>query len=89
MESGFIDLHHIPGLITGLVPKKDSCTRNFFLKQNPSEANLTISDIKEMLQSESNDSLMSKLVHYAKNVSETNGYWNRAKDDLNAIITQI
>ena len=35
------------------------------------------------------DSLMSKLMHYAKNVSGTNAYWNRAKDDLKAIITQV
>ncbi|PFX26632.1 hypothetical protein AWC38_SpisGene8677 [Stylophora pistillata] len=62
---------------------------NFFLKQNPSEANLTIDDLKEMLHSQSYDSLMSKLVHYAKNVSRTNAYWNRAKDDLKAIITQV
>lgn len=32
---------------------------------------------------------MSKLMHYAKNVSGTNAYWNRAKDDLKAIITQV
>ena len=62
---------------------------NFFLKQNPSEANLTIDDLKEMLHSQSYDSLMSKLMHYAKNVSGTNAYWNRAKDDLKAIITQV
>ena len=47
---------------------------NFFLKQNQSEANLTISDLKEMLHSQSYDSLMSKLMHYAKNVSGTNAY---------------
>lgn len=64
---------------------------NFFLKQNPSEANLklTVDDLKEMLHSQSYDSLMSKLMHYAKNVSGTNAYWNRAKDDLKAIITQV
>lgn len=32
---------------------------------------------------------MSKLLHYAKNVSGTNAYWNRAKDDLKSIITQL
>ena len=57
--------------------------------QNPSEANLTIDDLKEMLHSQSYDSLTSKLLHYAKNVSATNAYWNRAKDDLKAIITQV
>ena len=62
---------------------------NFFLKQNPSEANLPIDDLKEMLHSQSYDSLMSKLMHYAKNVSGTTAYWNRAKDDLKATITQV
>ena len=62
---------------------------NFFLKQNPSEANLTINDLKGMLHSQSYDSLMSKLMQYAKNVSGTKAYWNRAKDDLKTIITQV
>ena len=55
---------------------------NFFLKQSPLEANLTINDLKEMLHSQSYDLLTSKLMHYAKNVSGTNAYWNCAKDDL-------
>ena len=42
-----------------------------------------------MLHSQSYNSLMSKLMHYAKNVSGTNAYWNHAKDDLKAIITQV
>ena len=66
MESGFIGLHHTPDLRTGLIiflPKNDSCTGNFFLKQNPSEANLTTSDLQEMLVSQSYDSRMSKLMH--------------------------
>ena len=31
---------------------------NFLLKQNPSEANLTLSDLREMLPSHSHDSLI-------------------------------
>ena len=62
---------------------------NFFLKQNPTEANLTIDDLKQMITSDSYESLISKLMHYAKNVSGTNAHWNRAKDDLKAIITQV
>ena len=42
-----------------------------------------------MLISNSYESLMSKLMHYAKNISGTNAYWNRAKNDLKAIITQV
>ena len=62
---------------------------NFFLKQNPTEANLTIEDLRQMITSHSYESLISKLMRYAKNVCGTNAYWNRAKDDLKAIITQV
>ena len=62
---------------------------SFFLKQNPTEANLTIDELKQMMMSDSYESLISKLMHYAKNVSGTNAYWNRAKDDLKAIITEV
>ena len=61
---------------------------SFFLKQNPSEANLTLDDLKQMLQSNSYDSFMSKLMHYAKNVTGTNAYWNKVRDNLKAIIQQ-
>ena len=61
---------------------------SYFLKQNPSEANLTLEELKEMLQSNTYSSLMSKLMHYAKNVTGTNAYWNKARDDLKAIINQ-
>lgn len=61
----------------------------FFLKQNPSDANLPFDELKDMLISNSYESLMSKLMHYAKNKSGTNAYWNRAKNDLKAIITQV
>ena len=48
-----------------------------------------MNDLKEMLHSQSHGSLRSKLMHYAKNVSGTNAYWNCAKDDLITIITQV
>ena len=59
------------------------------LKQNPSEASLTMDDLKEMLESNSYQTLMSKLMHYAKNVTGTNAYWSKAKDDLKTIISQV
>jgi len=62
---------------------------SFFLKQNPTEANLTIDELRQMIMSDSYESIISKLMHYAKNVSGNNAYWNRAKDDLKAIITQV
>ena len=62
---------------------------SFLLKQNPSEASLTMDDLKEMLESNSYQTLMSKLMHYAKNVTGTNAYWSKAKDDLKTIISQV
>lgn len=61
---------------------------SYFLKQNPAEAKLSIEDLRQMLQSNSYDTLMSKLMHYAKNVSGTNAYWNQARENLKAIINQ-
>ena len=58
---------------------------NFFLKQNPSEANLTLDDLKQVLQSNSYDSFMSKLMHYATGI---NAYWNKERDNLKEIIQQ-
>lgn len=58
------------------------------MRQNPSEANFTLEYLKEMLQTNSYHSLMSKLMHYAKNVTGTNAYWNQARDNLMAIINQ-
>ena len=46
-------------------------------------------DLKEMLESNSYQTLMSKLMHYAKNVTGTNAYWSKAKDDLKTIISQV
>ena len=63
--------------------------RKFFLKQNPGEANLTIEQLREMLQSGTYSAVMSKLMHYAKNVTGTNAYWNKVKQDLKSTITQV
>ena len=50
-----------------LYPKKILGQSRFFLKQNPTELNLTIDDLKQMIMSDSYESLTSKLMHYAKN----------------------
>ena len=59
-----------------------------FLKQNPSEASLSLDDLKQMLLSNTHDSLMSHIMHYAKNITRTYAYWNQARGDLKAIIHQ-
>ena len=62
---------------------------NFFLKQNPAEANLTVQELKDMLNSGDYQKVMSKLMYYAKDVSGLNAYWNQVRQDLKATISQI
>ena len=60
---------------------------SFCIKQNLGEANLSFTELKEMLSSGNYTQIMSKLMHYAKNVTGTNAYWNKEKRDLRATIT--
>ena len=53
---------------------------SIFLKQNPNEAHLTVEQLKKMLTTNSYSSLMSKLMHYAKNITGSTGYWQKSKD---------
>ena len=62
---------------------------SIFLKQNPGEAKLTVEQLQQMLKSNSYSTLMSKLMHYAKNITGSNSYWHKAKEDLRATIAQV
>ena len=62
---------------------------SIFLKQNPGESHMSVEELKEMLHSKSCSGVMSKLMHYAKNVTGSDAYWHKAKDDLKAIISQV
>ena len=55
---------------------------NILLKQNPGDAKLTVEQLQQMLQSNTYSTLMSKLMHYAKNVTGSNSYWHKAKEDF-------
>ena len=55
-----------------------------FMKQNPSEAHLTIEDLRNMVMNDSS-SFMSKLSRYVANITGSNAYWYTIKD-LKAII---
>ena len=59
---------------------------SFYLKQNPGEANLTLGELQEMI---SYNTVMKKLLRYAKNITGTNAYWNHAKEQLKATINQV
>ena len=60
-----------------------------FLKQNPSEAHLTIDELREMASSNNFVLFMSKMSRYVANIAGTNAYWHKMKEDLKAIVTSI
>lgn len=62
---------------------------SFFIKQNPGDAFLSLSDLQEMASHSTYSSLMTKLMRYAKNVCGTNSYWHEAKNQLKATINQV
>ena len=62
---------------------------SIFLKQNPGVSQLTVDQLQQMLASNTYSTLMSKLMHYAKNVTGSNSYWHKAKEDLRVTIVQV
>ena len=62
---------------------------NFYIKQNPSEALLSIHELRSMLQSGSYTQVMNKIIHYAKQITGTNAYRCQVKEQLKATLTQV
>ena len=60
-----------------------------FLKQNPGEAHLTIDELREMTANNDTTVFMSKVSRYVANISGTNGYWHKVREELKAIITTV
>ena len=60
-----------------------------FLKQNPGEAHLTIDELREMAASNNANLFMSKVSRYVGNISGPSSYWNRVREELKAIITNV
>ena len=60
-----------------------------FLKQNPGEAHLTIDELREMVATNNSATLMSKVSTYVGNIAGTNLYWNKVREELKAIITNV
>lgn len=57
-----------------------------FLKQNPGEQHLTVEQLRDMITNNSSDVLLSKLSRYIANITGSDAYWYRAKEELKAII---
>ena len=72
-----------------LIQETTSKSGKLFHQQNPGEANLTLEELHEMVSSGSYFKVVSKLMHYAKNVTGTNAYCNQTKEQLKATITQL
>ncbi|CAB4041007.1 ATP-dependent DNA helicase PIF1, partial [Paramuricea clavata] len=60
-----------------------------FLKQNPGEAHLTIDELREMAAGNNSAAFMSKISRYIGNISGSNAYWNKVREELKAIITNV
>ena len=95
MRNGVIGLQHTLDLLIGHSTcfRDIECLANIsqaiFLKKNPGESHVSVEELKEMLHSKSYSGVMSKLMHYAKNVTGSDAYWHKAKDELKAIISQV
>ena len=59
---------------------------SIFRKQNPGESHSSVEELKKMLLSNIYSEVVSKLMHCAENVTGSDAYWHKAKDDLNSII---
>ena len=57
-----------------------------FLKQNPGEAHLTAEELRQMTTSNNTSMFISKISRYLSNITGSNAYWHKAKEDLKAII---
>ncbi|CAH3134206.1 unnamed protein product [Porites lobata] len=57
-----------------------------FLKQNPGEAHLTAEELRQMATSNNTSMFISKISRYLSNITGSNAYWHKAKEDLKAII---
>ena len=59
-----------------------------FLKQNPGEAHLTV-ELQQMAADNNTNVFVSKLSRYLSNITGSNAYWHKAKEDLKAIISHV
>ena len=58
-----------------------------FLKQNPGEAHLTTEELQQMAFNNNANAFLSKISRYLSNITGSNAYWYKAKEDLKAIIS--
>ena len=59
---------------------------DMFLKQNPGEAHLTAEELRQMAANNNTSVFISKISRYLSNITGSNAYWHKAKEELKAII---
>jgi len=60
---------------------------NLFVKRNPGDLDFSYEDLNEMVYS-GNTSLVSKIFYYSRNLTGSNAYWNKVRQDIKSIIAQ-
>ena len=65
-------------------------TARVFVKQNPSDAALTVEELREMTKtSEKTPHFPNKVVHFGKSLHGTKQYWNMQKKNLFAMMEKV
>ena len=62
---------------------------NFYLKQNPGDANVTLEELQDMVRSGTHETVMKKLMRYSKNVSGTVEVYNQSRRSSNYFLYVI
>ncbi|RNA07296.1 ATP-dependent DNA helicase PIF1 [Brachionus plicatilis] len=59
-----------------------------YLKQNPGDANMTINELKKMLNDGSAEQLLRKMTPYSANITGSNAYWYQRRIELESTFEQ-
>ena len=60
----------------------------FLDRQNPSEAHLTLDELRQMATSNDSNTSISKISRYVANIAGSNAYWYKVREDLKAITVE-
>ena len=66
--------------------KRSLQQRSVFIKQNPGDAHVTIEQLRELGSSNASTSFMTKLSRYVGNITGSNAYWQKRRNELKSII---
>ncbi len=61
---------------------------NVYLRQHPADANMTMEELKQMVNSMSANQMVNRLQRYVSKVQGTNQYWYQRLQELVALIEQ-